>query len=135
MNPAKDLRRGRGLNVTHCYEFRGVIDRCTCADSLEYNKRCCKGALVMPFSVVCHGCGQRLEVADDYSRRKMRCPECGVMCEIPVSDKERAATRSARAKSPAPSQSPPPELVPIPILEPEPPPVIPFMELETSEED
>jgi hypothetical protein len=45
----------------------------------------------MPFLVVCTGCAQRLEVADDFPRRKMRCPHCGVMCELPPSGKERAA--------------------------------------------
>jgi hypothetical protein len=44
----------------------------------------------MPFSVVCTGCAQRLEVADDFPRRKMRCPHCGVMCELPPPGKDRA---------------------------------------------
>ena len=37
----------------------------------------------MTASVFCHGCGQRLDVPAGYQRRKMRCPQCGVMCELP----------------------------------------------------
>jgi hypothetical protein len=54
----------------------------------------------MPFLVICQGCARRLEVADDYPRRKMRCPQCGVMCELPPPGKERAA-QSVPAKPPA----------------------------------
>src|SRR5436305_12674735 len=36
----------------------------------------------MLLSVICHSCGHRVELADDFARRKVRCPECGVMCEV-----------------------------------------------------
>ncbi len=37
----------------------------------------------MRTAIVCHGCGARLTVPDDYPRNKMQCPECGVMCPVP----------------------------------------------------
>jgi hypothetical protein len=37
--------------------------------------------------VTCHACGKRLEVPDDYARRKIRCG-CGVYCEVPESGKK-----------------------------------------------
>lgn len=90
----------------------------------------------MPFSVICHGCGKSLEVPDDYPRRKMRCVECGVICEIPAPGKERTAASAAPTKPQrAKPQAEPPELVPIPFQETAPPPLIPDMELGFSDED
>jgi len=66
----------------------------------------------MAFSVVCTGCAQRLEVADDFPRRKLRCPHCGVMCELPPPGKERAAVsnpvkpKAEKAARPAPQPAP-----------------------------
>jgi hypothetical protein len=37
----------------------------------------------MSMAIVCHGCGAPLNVPEDYSRNKMQCPECGVMCPLP----------------------------------------------------
>src|SRR5579862_6489411 len=37
----------------------------------------------MSFTIICHGCGAQISVADDYPRNKMQCPECGVMCPVP----------------------------------------------------
>jgi hypothetical protein len=34
-------------------------------------------------AVVCHGCGNRIDVPDDFARNKMQCPACGVYCEVP----------------------------------------------------
>src|SRR5438874_195362 len=36
----------------------------------------------MSIAFVCYSCGNRLEVAE-YTRKKIRCPSCGVMCEVP----------------------------------------------------
>lgn len=33
--------------------------------------------------VVCHGCGETLKIPEDFTRLKMRCPGCGVYCEVP----------------------------------------------------
>jgi DNA-directed RNA polymerase subunit M/transcription elongation factor TFIIS len=52
----------------------------------------------MSFAIVCHGCGARLAVADDYPRNKMRCPECGVMCPLPPRP---AAEKKAEERPPA----------------------------------
>src|SRR5437588_656485 len=37
----------------------------------------------MPRSATCPSCGRVLQLADDFQRRKVRCPECGVYCEVP----------------------------------------------------
>jgi predicted RNA-binding Zn-ribbon protein involved in translation (DUF1610 family) len=56
----------------------------------------------MSTSVICHGCGTRLPVGDEPRRKKIRCPECGVMCEV-------AATASAPpARRPPKTEGPPP---------------------------
>ena len=49
----------------------------------------------MALSVICHSCGSRIALADDFSRRKVRCPECGVMCEV---------TEAASSSPPRPSR-------------------------------
>jgi hypothetical protein len=83
----------------------------------------------MPFSVVCQGCAQSLEVADDYPRRKMRCPHCGVMCELPPPGKERTALtkpvkpRAEKAHRPEPQpvpQATPTAVKPAPVVPPQP---------------
>jgi DNA-directed RNA polymerase subunit M/transcription elongation factor TFIIS len=48
-------------------------------------------------SVICHGCGQTLQVPDDYERRKMRCPQCGVICDLPEPGKAKPGRRPAPA--------------------------------------
>jgi DNA-directed RNA polymerase subunit M/transcription elongation factor TFIIS len=51
----------------------------------------------MSFANVCHGCGARLTVPDDYPRNKMQCPACGVFCQIEPrpAAKNKAAERQA----------------------------------------
>jgi hypothetical protein len=66
----------------------------------------------MPFSVICTGCGEPMEVPDDYPRRKMRCPECGVMCEIPPPGKERIPVRPKTSRAPRPDSPSPLPLSP-----------------------
>ncbi len=56
----------------------------------------------MATAVVCHSCGSRIEVADDHARRKVRCPECGVMCE--VVEAARAAPRPEKKRAEDPGQ-------------------------------
>jgi len=46
-----------------------------------------KGALPMSLQILCDGCGKQFNIADDYSRNKIQCPDCGVMCEIPARPK------------------------------------------------
>jgi hypothetical protein len=86
----------------------------------------------MPFGVICQGCARKLEVADDYPRRKLRCPHCGAMCEVPPPGKERAAltippkskaekTKPAESQSAAPAspvaiKSTPTPVKPIPVV-------------------
>jgi hypothetical protein len=41
-------------------------------------------------SVICTGCGKNLEVGDDYLRKKLRCPECGVIFDLPALGKKEA---------------------------------------------
>jgi DNA-directed RNA polymerase subunit M/transcription elongation factor TFIIS len=52
----------------------------------------------MSFAIVCHGCGAKLTVPDDYPRNKMQCPECGVMCQVPPRP---AGKRKAQERKPA----------------------------------
>lgn len=55
----------------------------------------------MALSVVCHSCGHRIGLAEDFSRRKVRCPECGVMCEVAEaarSDTPRSGKRTEEAR-------------------------------------
>jgi hypothetical protein len=33
-------------------------------------------------SILCHGCGQQAPVPDGYKFSRMRCPQCGVLCEV-----------------------------------------------------
>jgi hypothetical protein len=57
---------------------------------------------VMPIAVTCYSCGKNLSVPDDYSRRKVRCPDCGVYCELPAErSKSKASAATGRAKPPA----------------------------------
>jgi hypothetical protein len=56
-------------------------------------------------SVVCSGCGARLDVSEDYARKKMRCDQCGVIFDLP----EPANRSSIPANPPSRSApSPPP---------------------------
>jgi predicted RNA-binding Zn-ribbon protein involved in translation (DUF1610 family) len=48
----------------------------------------------MATSVVCHSCGHRIGLEEGFARRKVRCPECGVMCE--VTEVARAAPAESR---------------------------------------
>jgi DNA-directed RNA polymerase subunit RPC12/RpoP len=41
----------------------------------------------MSTAVLCAGCGGTVEVPDNFSRARIRCPECGVMCPVPVGGK------------------------------------------------
>lgn len=60
----------------------------------------------MSTPVFCHGCGQPLEVPEDYQRKKMRCPQCGVMCDIP-DDAARTAPKPRHDSKPQPPAEPP----------------------------
>jgi hypothetical protein len=65
----------------------------------------------MSVSFVCEGCGQRIEVADDYPRNKIQCPSCGVICPIPASARSASPSRKGEGSAiaeprPAPSEEP-----------------------------
>jgi hypothetical protein len=64
----------------------------------------------MSIAVICHGCGQRFEVPDDFTRAKARCPECGVTSPVPQSarPKATAAPRARPAVAPPPAAEPDP---------------------------
>jgi hypothetical protein len=55
----------------------------------------------MGSSVICNGCGQPLEVPDDYQRKKIRCPQCGVFCELPTPAKSTATAKPMARPEPA----------------------------------
>jgi hypothetical protein len=46
-------------------------------------------------TVLCPGCGLQVAVPPDHTRPKLRCPECGVLCDVPDSAREKAPTRTA----------------------------------------
>jgi hypothetical protein len=50
-------------------------------------------------AVVCHGCGKRLDVPDDYGRNKMQCPECGVYCPVPAGPAPEKKKTRAKAEA------------------------------------
>jgi hypothetical protein len=57
--------------------------------------------------VICHGCGQALAVPAGYQRRKMRCPQCGVICELPDPGKAPPpAAKPGRRPTPPPAADP-----------------------------
>lgn len=58
----------------------------------------------MSIKVICHGCGQRFDVPDDFTRARARCPECGVMSPVPQTDRPRP-TAPARPRPPVASPS------------------------------
>jgi len=63
----------------------------------------------MSLTVICQSCGQRLDVGEEMARRKVRCPQCGVMCPVPESaGKGKSKAKPARAASQHP-ESPAPE--------------------------
>ncbi len=54
----------------------------------------------MSLSILCGGCGGRVEVPDDYTRARLRCPECGVMCDVPADAAKKASTGKPAVKTP-----------------------------------
>jgi hypothetical protein len=62
----------------------------------------------MSASTICHGCGLPLHVPEDYARSKMRCPECGVMCEVPPPEARKPVERKAAGRA-APARKRPRE--------------------------
>ena len=60
----------------------------------------------MSASTICYACGKRLQIPSDYARTKLRCPECGVMCEIEPQE-SRKAPKMKLARPPAPKPGAP----------------------------
>jgi len=61
----------------------------------------------MPGSVTCNSCGHNVQLPDDFQRRKVRCPECGVYCEVATPSQQRKAPKEP-AKQEIPSDAAPP---------------------------
>jgi len=59
----------------------------------------------MSQSVICSGCGARLEVSENYARKKMRCSQCGVIFDLPEPE-HRSSIPAPAANRPAPSTKP-----------------------------
>jgi hypothetical protein len=53
--------------------------------------------------MICQGCGQAFELPEGYSRNKIQCPGCGVIC--PVTEEARKSAPAAAAKAPRPSRA------------------------------
>jgi hypothetical protein len=78
----------------------------------------------MPVSVTCHSCGHTMQLPEEFQRRTVRCPECGVYCEVSIPSKPGAPKKTAKpisspavpAPDPPPSMHAPTEADPIPQL-------------------
>ena len=57
----------------------------------------------MPFAVICQGCGRSVSVNDDYERRKIRCPDCGVYCDVPQADKRNIGAKTGQKAASKPN--------------------------------
>lgn len=53
--------------------------------------------------VICQGCGQAFEVPAGYSRNKIQCPGCGVICAVPADAAPRGRKAPAAKPQPEPS--------------------------------
>ena len=58
----------------------------------------------MSATVLCSGCGGRVSIPDDYTRGRIRCPECGVMSDVPASAQKPGAGGD-KPRRPAPAVS------------------------------
>ena len=52
-------------------------------------------------------CGLPLDIPEDYQRNKMRCPQCGVMCELPDLGERRPKPVRGEAKPRSAAEPPP----------------------------
>jgi hypothetical protein len=57
----------------------------------------------MSATVLCSGCGGRVSIPEEHSRARIRCPECGVMNDVPESARKPAgdSDKPRRAQKPA----------------------------------
>ena len=53
----------------------------------------------MSVTVLCAGCGGRVAIPDDYTRARIRCPDCGVMSDVPAGAQKPAAGTDAPRRS------------------------------------
>src|SRR5262245_45195909 len=72
----------------------------------------------MSLSTVCPGCGQRVQAPAGHKRRKLQCPACGVMCELPEQTEEHVTAKPRREPVSVRSIPPPEDEAPA-----QPPPV------------
>jgi hypothetical protein len=54
--------------------------------------------------IICHGCGQAFPLPGGYTRNKIQCPACGVICPVPAG----ASAAPPARKAPAAAEPPPP---------------------------
>jgi hypothetical protein len=50
--------------------------------------------------IICHGCGQRIELPEEYRRNKIQCPECGVITPVNLAGNKPKAADSSQPDSP-----------------------------------
>ncbi len=63
----------------------------------------------MSVVVTCHSCGHTLQLPDEFSRRKVQCPECGVYCEVTSTSKPHGGSdRRNRSVNEVPAADPAP---------------------------
>jgi hypothetical protein len=55
----------------------------------------------MSDTIICNGCGQRVEIPPGYQRNKIQCPNCGVICQVPAGAARAPAPGASRTQAPA----------------------------------
>lgn len=56
----------------------------------------------MSATLICNGCGSKVPVPAGHTKAKLRCPECGVICEVPEAVRGKSAPKPAAKAEPAP---------------------------------
>ncbi len=59
----------------------------------------------MSAAVICHGCGQKISIPEDYQRNKIQCSGCGVICPVPVGAARPKPVASPKAAGPTSASS------------------------------
>jgi hypothetical protein len=59
----------------------------------------------MSATILCQGCGGRVAIPEDYTRARIRCPECGVMSDVPPAAQNRPAGGAPPRRAARPAET------------------------------